>query len=176
MTQTHNNTLLTKIQALLNTWRETGVPPRATLHQTVDDLMRWRKEEGFPGLWVKPPRMVGATLDDGWGHGIRLILQYAEAMGVETAFSGLLLTWERIVEACRAQPTDILGLTVLQLDTEDELVTLRAHLPSRTKILAGGPVFSIDPELSTRVGIDYVAKDAGEFMEILLKYFKPDSL
>lgn len=169
------NRLLTRIQTLLDTWRQTGVPPRATLHETADALLQWRREEGLPGLWKNPPRMLGATLDDGWGHGIQLILKYAEALGVETVFSGLLLTWEQIVAACRAQSTDILGLTVLQLDTEDLLIPLRAHLPSHIKIVAGGPVFAIDPELSERVGIDDVARDAGEFINILLKSYRPDS-
>lgn len=174
MTQTPNR-LLTRIQTILATWQQTGVPPRATLYETVDALMQWRREEGLPGLWNNPPRMLGATLDDGWGHGIQLILKYAEAIGVETEFSGLLLSWEQIVDACQSQPTDILGLTVLQLDTEDLLIALRAHLPSRIKIVAGGPVFAIDPELSERVGIDAVAKDAAEFINILLKSYPPDS-
>jgi hypothetical protein len=161
--------LLKKIEEIVNTWKQTGVPARASLHEIADGIIRWRNEEDIPGLWQPPPLMVGATLDDGWGHGIQLILKFAEAMGLTTKFLGLLQPWEKIVSACRECRPDFLGLTVLQLDTEDELTVLRRHLPEQIKIIAGGPVFKIDPELAARVGIDFVARDAGDFMELLLK-------
>ena len=39
-----------------------------------------------------------------------------------------------------------------------------------THIVAGGPVFSADPELARRAGIDFVARDAGAFWEYLLDW------
>jgi methylmalonyl-CoA mutase cobalamin-binding subunit len=164
--------LLKRIEDILTTWQETGVPARATLHQIADDLLTWRIAQGIAGLWETPPLMVGATLDDGWGHGIHLILKYAKAMGVQAKFIGLLQSWEKIVAACREHSPDFLGITVLQLDTEDDLVNLRKHLPENIQIIAGGPVFSIDPEMAERVGIDWVAKDAGAFMRLLMKSVK----
>jgi methylmalonyl-CoA mutase cobalamin-binding subunit len=163
------NALLERIEAILTTWKDTGIPARASLHEIADGIIEWRNAVGIPGLWEAPPLMVGATLDDGWGHGIQLILKFAEAMGVNTNFIGLLQPWEKIVAACRECQPDFLGLTVLQLDTEDDLMELRHHLPENIKIIAGGPVFTIDPELAERVGIDFVAKDAGAFMRLLLK-------
>jgi hypothetical protein len=164
--------LLKKIEEVLATWEETGVPARASLNEIAEAILTWRKKEGVPGLWESPPLMAGATLDDGWGHGIHLILKFAEAMGVTTKFLGLLQSWEKIVAACKECQPDFLGLTVLQLDTEEDLTALRKHLPETIKIIAGGPVFKIDPELAERVGIDWVAKDAGAFMRLMLKTVK----
>jgi hypothetical protein len=166
------NTLRERIEEILNTWTKTGTPARASLHEIADGIIDWRNAEGIPGLWDTPPLMVGATLDDGWGHGIQLILKFAEAMGANTKFVGLLQPWEKIVAACRECQPDFLGLTVLQFDTEDDLLELRRHLPENIKIISGGPVFQIDPELAERVGIDFVAKDAGAFMRLLLKIVK----
>jgi methylmalonyl-CoA mutase cobalamin-binding subunit len=112
--------------------------------------------------------MLGATMDDGWGHGIQLILRYATAMGLETGFIGLLQTWDQIVPACEAFKADYLGLTVLQFDTLGPLIELRRHLPNSIRIIAGGPVFQIDPQFQEQAGIDYVAKDAGAFIRLLL--------
>ena len=161
--------LRARIETLLETWQNTGVPARATLHETADALIKWRCTKQIAGLWEIPPRMLGVTLDDGWGHGIQLILKYAGAVGVETQFLGLLKTWEWIVEACHSYRPDLLGLSVLQFDTEDALVALRRHLPADLKIVAGGPVFQIDPEFQARTGIDFVAKDAAGFLRILLQ-------
>lgn len=166
------NTLRKRIEETVNIWTQTGVPARATLHEIADGILKWRKEKGIPGLWEPPPLMLGATLDDGWGHGIQIILKFAEALGVTTKFLGLLQSREKIAAACREDQPDYLGLTVLQLDTENDLAELRRLLPGKIKIIAGGPVFKIDPDLAERVGIDFVAKDAGAFLQLLLKTVK----
>jgi methylmalonyl-CoA mutase cobalamin-binding subunit len=163
------NALLKCIEEIVNTWTETGIPARATLHEIADEILKWRQEAGIPGLWEFPPLMLAATLDDGFGHGIQIILKFAEAMGVTTKFLGLMQSPEKIAAACRECQPDYLGLTVLQLDTEDDLAELRRLLPENIKIIAGGPVFRIDPELAERAGIDFVAKDAGAFLRLLLK-------
>jgi methylmalonyl-CoA mutase cobalamin-binding subunit len=158
-----------RIEKILRTWKETGVPARATLHEIADGIITWRKALGIAGLWERPPLMLGATLDDGWGHGIQIILKFAEAMGLRVKLIGLLQSREKIAAACREVQPDFLGLTVLQLDTEDDLVELRRLIPENIKIIAGGPAFKIDPELAERAGIDFVAKDAGAFVRLLLK-------
>ncbi len=167
---TTDNRLIDKIQNLLSTWKEQRLPGSATLHDIADDLLDWRMTEGVPGLWLNPPVMFGATLDDGWGHGIQLILKYADALGCQTEFLGLLLSWEEISNLCQKHEPDILGLTVLQFDTEEAIAVLRKHIPKKTKIVAGGPVFKIDDELALRMGIDYVAGDAADFLAYLVKW------
>jgi methylmalonyl-CoA mutase cobalamin-binding subunit len=166
------NALQKHIEEIVNTWAETGVPARATLHEIADGILKWRQEAGIPGLWESPPLMLAATLDDGFGHGIQIILKFAEAMGVTSKFLGLMQSPEKIAAACREVHPVYLGLTVLQLDTDQDLAELRRLLPEKIKIIAGGPVFKIDPELAERVGIDFIAKDAGAFMRLLLKTVK----
>jgi methylmalonyl-CoA mutase cobalamin-binding subunit len=163
-----NSKLSAKLIELLASWREQGCPGRATMHAAADELLAWRRAEKVPGLWKRPPLMLGATLDDGWGHGIRLILKFAEALGCGTNFLGVLRPIDTIVEACEKESPDILGLTVLQLDTEDDLRALIKRLPRKIRIIAGGPVFSIDPEFAGRTGVDFVARDAAQFIRYLL--------
>lgn len=169
MTNTDNR-LETKVQRLLRTWKENKLPGSTTLHEMADDLMVWRETDGVPGLWVEPPVMFGVTMDDGWGHGIQIILKYAGLLGCRTEFLGLLMTWEEISTICRNREPDILGLTVLQFDTEEDIAELRKNISPKTKIVAGGPVFKIDDDLALRVGIDYVAGDVGDFLNYLLKW------
>jgi methylmalonyl-CoA mutase cobalamin-binding subunit len=164
-----NNRLFDKTIKLLNTWAEMGRPGRATLHAAADELMAWRRAENVPGLWARPPRMLGATLDDGWGHGIKLILKLAKAIGCDTHFIGVLCPIDTIVEACDKETPDILGLTVLQLDTEEALANLRHRLSPQIRWIAGGPVFNIDPQMAARVGIDFVARDASHFLRYMLE-------
>lgn len=162
-----------RINSLLKTWDVKDRPGRASLHAAADDLLAWRRSEKVPGLWQRPPRMLGATLDDGWGHGIELILKFAQALGCDTHFLGVLCPIDTIVEACEKETPDILGLTVLQLDTEAVLENLgkrlKRELTRKPQVIAGGPVFTIDPELAQRVGIDFVARDAAHFISHMLE-------
>lgn len=166
-----NIELADRLSKLLDTW-DRERPGRATLHAAADELIKWRRAENMPGLWARPPRMLGATLDDGWGHGIELILKFAKALGCETHFLGVLCPIDTIVEACKKETPDILGLTVLQLDTEEALKELGKKLSRefrrKIKLIVGGPVFTIDPELAGRVGIDVVARDAAHFIRHML--------
>jgi len=171
--KTPDKRLAERLVALLDTWSAQGRPGRATLHAAADALLEWRVKENVPGLWARPPRMLGATLDDGWGHGIELILKFARVLGCDTHFLGMLRPIDSIVEACRKETPDILGLTVLQLDTEQALKDLRDRLSReihrKIEVIAGGPVFTIDPDLAERVGIDVVARDAAQFIRLMLK-------
>jgi hypothetical protein len=157
-----------KIQGLLDQWQVTGIPGRDALHTIAEELLAWRKDNRIPGLWDPPPRMLGATLDDGWGLGIAVILKFAAAMGVETQMAGVLQSWESIADACRDFKADYVGLTVLQFDTEDDIIALRYHLPKKTRIIAGGPVFQYDPEFQQRTNVDLTARDVAEFIKLLL--------
>ena len=160
--------LYDRITRLLDTWSESGLPARASLHAAADDLIKWRVVNGIPGLWRNPPLMIGATLDDGWGYGIQLILKFAEALGCGTRFLGVLLPVDTIVDVCKKESPDIIGLTVLQLDTEDALTELRGRLPRNIRLIMGGPVFNIDPEMAQRVGIDFVAGNAAHFIRHMI--------
>ena len=161
--------MCTRISALLSAWEASGLPGRATLHDIADDLMKWRSGNNIPGLWKTPPRMVGATLDDAWGVGVELILKYAKVLGVETHYLGVLVPWPDIVAACSTFRPDYLGLTLLQLASEDDVAALREQLSPEVKIIAGGPVFKIDAGLQKRVTIDFVAKDLSAFLHFLMR-------
>lgn len=167
-----DNRLPDRLTELLDTWSQNR-PGRATLHAAADELITWRHMGNVPGLWSSPPRMLGATLDDGWGHGIELILKFARALGCETHFLGVLCPIDTLVEACKKEAPDILGLTVLQLDTEESLIDLQKKLPRelrrKLQVIAGGPVFTIDPDFAGRVGIDFVARDAAHFVRHMLE-------
>ena len=161
--------LRARISSLLSDWEASGLPGRTTLHGIADTLMEWRSGNEIPGLWKTPPRMVGATLDDAWGVGIELILKYAKVLGVETHYLGVLVPLPDIVAACNTLRPDYLGLTILQLDSEDDLAALREQLPPEVKIIAGGPVFKIDADLQGRVGIDFVAENLAAFLPFLMR-------
>ena len=161
--------LRTKINSLVSDWEASGLPGRTTLHEIADDLLAWRSDHNVAGLWQTPPCMMGATLDDAWGLGIELILKYAGVLGMETRYLGVLLTWQELVAACRSFRPDYLGLTLLQLDSEDDVIALRKQLPAEVKIIAGGPVFKLDADLQERAGIDVVAKDLTVFLRFLLE-------
>lgn len=164
--------LAERLIELLGTWDRVR-PGRATLHAAADELLAWRRKENVPGLWARPPRLLGATLDDGWGHGIELILKFARVLGCDTHFLGVLCPIDTIVEACKKETPDILGITVLQLDTEEALEDLGKRLGRKLrrkiKLMAGGPVFTIDPGLAQRVGINFVARDAAHFVRHMLE-------
>lgn len=161
--------LRAKVASLLSSWESSGLPGRTTLHDIADDLLAWRIDKNIPGLWRTPQRLMGATLDDAWGMGLELILKYARVLGMETRYLGLLVPWPDIVAPCRSFRPDYLGLTILQLDSEEIVAALREQLPAEVKIIAGGPVFKLDAGFQKRAGIDVVAKDLPAFLRFLLK-------
>lgn len=161
-----------KINAYLSQWN--SVPPtRSELEIAVNRILEWKSIHSKAVLWKKSPFMITATLDDGWGHGIQLIQRFAEAAGVKVFSLGLLQKVEAVVAACQMNMPDILGLTVLQFDTEDQLLTISRSKPTHTRIVAGGPVFSADPDFACRTGVDFVARSAADFWRFLLQ-FQPE--
>jgi methylmalonyl-CoA mutase cobalamin-binding subunit len=111
--------------------------------------------------------MVTATLDDGFGFGLEVIHEWADALGLDVHRLGLLAPPERILAVCAARRPALLGLTVLQLDSEDALVDLGRHLPPPTVLVAGGPVFRALPDLAARANVGLVARHAGDFVRFL---------
>lgn len=161
-------TLRARLNELVATLCESGAPARTELVAAGAEIQRWKMENKVAGLWADPPLMVTATLDDAMGHGLDLIHQYAELAGLRVKALGLLQSAETIAAACRELEPAFLGLTVLQFDTEDDLAIIAQNIPETTRIVAGGPVFKADPELSHRAGIHRVAGDAAEFLTFLL--------
>ena len=157
-----------RLSDLLNEWRRDGVPPRTTLMNCLKSVIDWKNSNGYGALWPAPPLMVTATLDDCWGHGLEVIHTCAEAAGLQVDFLGLLQTPEKIIEECRLRQPDLLGLTVLQLDSDEALRQIADNLPAKTRILAGGPPFKIDEEFAERAGVQIVCHNVSDFLDFLL--------
>jgi methylmalonyl-CoA mutase cobalamin-binding subunit len=156
------------IDQLASDWISSGLPSRQGLDQTADELLRLRERLGIPGLWSAPPLMVTATLDDGLGQGLAVIEKYALVIGIRLISLGLMQPPEAIVAACRRKQPKYLGMTVLQFDSEDDLMSIADNLPTHTRIIAGGPVFSSDPEFAERTGTHYAAKNVAYFLRFML--------
>jgi methanogenic corrinoid protein MtbC1 len=122
------------------------------------------------GLWDIPPLIITATLDDGLGQGLEVIHMFSETAGLEIIELGLLVTPKKIITACKINEPDLLGLTVLQFDSEEDILQISKNLPSKTKIIAGGPVFAADPGFARRAGIHFTAKNVASFIRFLLQF------
>ena len=85
--------------------------------------------------------MITATLDDGLGQGLEVIRMFSETAGLEIIDLGLLVAPEKIITECKKNNPDLLGLTVLQFDSEEDILKISKNLPSKTKIIAGGSRF-----------------------------------
>lgn len=160
--------LRNRLEDLLQTWRTSGVPPRWQLMNTLQAMLEWKDNERIPGLWNPPPLLLTATLDDGWGHGLEVVELCARVAGLQVERLGLLQTADRILGTCLQLRPRLLGLTILQFDSEPSLKRIIEGLGKHTLLLAGGPVFQIDPELASRTGVDHVAKDVADFLGIIL--------
>jgi len=97
---------------------------------------------------------------------------FSETAGLEIIDLGLLVAPEKIIAACKKNNPDLLGLTVLQFDSEEDILLISKNLPSKTKIIAGGPVFTADPEFARRTGVHFTAKNAAYFIRFLLWFHK----
>ena len=156
------------IDQLAKLWISSGLPSRQAVAQAAAQLIRLRNQLGIEGLWAPPPLMVTATLDDGLGQGLEVIEAFAAAMGIRLVSLGLMQSPETITAACRRDQADYLGMTVLQFDSEDDLIRIAEKLPSQTRIIAGGSVFSADAEFAQRTGVHYAAKNVAYFLSYML--------
>jgi len=161
-----------KLLDCLHGWER--VPPtRDTYLNAAGELTAWRSGRGHPGLWEPPPLMVTATIDDGWGHGLEVIEKLAEAAGVKIHSLGLLQSPESIVSACRELNPRLLGLTVLQLDSDDWVADIVRRLPASTLLVAGGPAFRYDADFARRTGTHVAVKSGAAFLQFLISSFIP---
>ena len=156
------------IEKLANEWIVSGLPSRQAVDQAAEDLLTLRDRLGIKGLWASSPLMVTATLDDGLGQGLTIIEKYARLIGIRLISLGLLQTPDAIVAACQHEKPDYLGMTVLQFDSEEEVLYIAQRLPPHTRIVAGGPVFTADPEFAERTGTHYAAKNVAFFLRFML--------
>ncbi len=165
-----------KIATLLNYWDETGLPSRAGYEDAAADLLEWKRSEDVTGIWKHPLCMITSTLDDGLGQGLELIHLFSEIAGLKIRSLGLCRPPEIIIEECIKHRPEFLGLTVLQFDSEEDLSRICRDIPAYTNVISGGPIFSGDPDLSERAGIQFVAKNAAAFLRFVLdfKYIRQD--
>lgn len=154
----------------LNSWKQQGRPTRDDYLTGARALAVRRRQSDCRGLWPQPPRMLTATLDDGWGHGLDVIEGLAASVGVTVQRLGLLQAPAAIVKACREAKPDLLGLTVLQFDSDDGLRMIADALPPDTTLVAGGAAFRYDPDFAARTGTHVVARDGIAFLRFLLQY------
>ena len=158
-----------KIETLLAQWKRRA-PTRQGYLEAAGQLAACRQQSGHTDLWPRPIRMLTATVDDGWGHGLEVIQTLAEAVGVQVAPLGVLQAPEAIVAACRRRGPDLLGLTILQFDSDDAVRHIVAHLPATTTLVAGGAAYQYDPDFAARTRTPYVARHGAAFLRFLLHY------
>jgi len=163
-----------KLNDLVLQWQGRRLPSHDALMELADRIEHWKRQNGVRALWPVPPRMVTATIDDGIGQGIAIIDRYARLAGLDLTRLGLMQSPKAIVTACREIQPRWLGLTILQLDSEDDLAAIAGQLPRVTRLIAGGPALIIDPQLSQRAGVHHAARNLSAFIEILLSDSKPD--
>jgi methylmalonyl-CoA mutase cobalamin-binding subunit len=149
-------------------WLSQGLPSRERLIAAAVKLNAWKKRNGVTGIWPTAPLLLTATLDDGIGQGIEIIELFSEVAGLAVKPLGLLQPPGRIAEACLDERPDLLGMTVLQLDSEDDLAYIGRRIPRRTRIVAGGPAFKYDPEMAPRCGVHHVAANVADYIDFLL--------
>ena len=158
-----------KLLDCLHGW-ESFSPTRESYLNAAKELSSWRSDHNHPGLWALPPLMVTATIDDGLGHGLEVIEKLAEAAGVRIHSLGLLQSPESIIKACWELNPRFLGLTVLQLDSDDWVAEIVRGLPSSTLLIAGGPAFQYDEDFARRTGTHVVVKNGADFLKFLLHW------
>jgi hypothetical protein len=159
-----------RLQRLSRKWIDQGLPSRQELEKAADALSGWKVRHRVRGIWTMPPSLITATLDDGMGHGLALIEQFAAVMGASVNRLGLLQLPETIIAACIEAKPDFLGLTVLQLDSDDALAMVGRNLFPGTRLIAGGPAFQYDRDMAQRCAVDHVAKNVAYFMDFLMNW------
>ncbi len=158
-----------KNERLLAQW-ERRAPTRQGYMEAAGQLRAHRQQAGHKALWPRTIRMLTATVDDGWGYGLEVIHALAEAIGVRVAPLGVLQAPEAIVAACRRKRPDLLGLTVLQFDSDDAVRHIVDRLPAATTLVAGGAAYQYDPDFAARTRTPFVARHGAAFLRFLLHY------
>jgi hypothetical protein len=104
-----------KLRRICNQWIAEGLSSREVLERTADALERWKQSHQIGGIWPLRPLLATATLDDGVGQGLAIIVRYAEVVGLDVLRIGLLQQPQTIIDTCRQRQPAFLGLTVLHL-------------------------------------------------------------
>lgn len=155
---------------MLQDWARRGKPTREDYLNGARRLEVLRRQSEWGGLWQKSPLMITATLDDGWGNGLDIIEALAASVGVTAHSLGVLQSPATIVQACRDRQPALLGLTVLQFDSDEALLRITRALPPVTTLIAGGAAYLYDPDFAERTGTHAVARDGMAFLRFLLGY------
>ena len=136
-------TLRAVLREYSDTWRQDLTVSWTEMYQTGETLLAWKREENISGLWGEKPTMITATLEDGIGQGLKMIHLFSQVAGIDVVSLGLMQTEESIINACIKQAPDFLGMTVLQLDSEERLSHIVDHIPKETQVVVGGPIFNM---------------------------------
>jgi len=156
------------LEDLSREWIHSGLPSREQVIQAAQTIIRNKQHHSLPGLWPVRPRIITATLDDGIGQGIEIIELFSDALGLEVISLGLMQKPDAILSACHLHAPRYVGLTVLQLDTEDDLMHIGRHLPPSIRLVAGGPAFRYDPDLAARCGVHATPVNVAHFIAFML--------
>ena len=157
-----------KLTDFIRDCEKNGLPGRNALLDTAKALQSWKQKNNLKGLWSISPLFLTATLDDAWGHGLDLIESYARVLGLRVVRLGLLMSAEEVIASCRKMKPDYLGMTVLQFDSEEDLCQVGCHLPEKTELIVGGPIFKADPDIAANAHVRFVAKDITDFVTFFL--------
>lgn len=157
-----------EVSRIADQWLADGLPSRQALLEAAEAIDHLRERLGIGGMWENAPCMVTVTIDDGLGQGIAVIERFAKAIGIRVISLGLLQTPATIIDACRQHRPNYLGLTILQFDSEAELSVIARNVPESTRIVAGGPVFSGDPDFARRTGTHFAAKNVAHFLRYMV--------
>lgn len=118
-------------------------------------------------------RTLVATCVSGELHevGVRMVADFFELAGWDTYYVGANAPAESVVSALLETNADMLGISTtihFHLDEARHLInTVRTSgVPEHVKIMVGGYLFNIAPELYKKVGADTYAKDAQQAVSV----------
>lgn len=156
------------LESLSRRWLTQGLPSRSEVLRAADEINEWKRQNGETGIWTATPLLLTATLDDGIGQGIEIIEVFSKTIGLKVKPLGLLQPPEQIVAACLKEEPAFLGLTVLQIDSEDDLAFIGERISPLTRIIAGGPAFKYDAGMAKRCRVNHVAPNVADYIDFLL--------
>ena len=163
-----NASIESTVRNQISRWRQGGLPGYDTLVAEAHALAALGQAPDTRPLWKAPPLLLTATLDDALGQGLAVIHRFTDAVGLRRHHLGLAISADAIIAACHAETPALLGMTVLQFDSEEDLSRIRREIPPQVRMVCGGPLFRADPDLAARCGIDVVAGHVGSFLEYLI--------
>jgi len=134
------------LEEFTTSWQNDPTISWMQIYAVGEKLLAWKTQNKIVGLWKHPPKMITATMDDAVGQGLKIIHLFSRLAGIEIIPLGLLQSKEKIIDACQNQHPNILGMTILQFDTEEILNAIVSQIPETIHVLVGGPIFKMMPE------------------------------